>query len=146
MHLLHALILEKHPHAKVFIQSNWPQCTTGAIAPRGSPEAGYPAFADGERYFLFDEGQTTYWDDTLWGELKDTIQATAGSTANSVHAILFCSYGKTTQNDQRTKTSGRGKDDPDQEGDSTPEKFSFKGLHTCVYNNKAQYSSIRNRL
>ena len=42
-----------------------------------------------ERYFLFDEGQSTYWDWTLWVEFKDSIQA----SNKPVYAILFCSYG-----------------------------------------------------
>jgi hypothetical protein len=49
---------------------------------------GYPSIADAERYFLFDEGQTTYWDRTLWVSFKDYIEPFKGA-----YAILFCNYG-----------------------------------------------------
>jgi len=103
MYLLHALILETRPNAEVFIRKEWPKELLGQRSTEESlAEAlpGYPSFADRERYFLFDEGQTTYWDTTLWVAFKDTIQ----STNQPVYAILFCSYGNENVSDFKLST------------------------------------------
>lgn len=50
---------------------------------------GYPNFNGGERFFLFDEGQSSYWDTSLWSVLRDEIQ----DTHKPVYAILFSRYG-----------------------------------------------------
>jgi hypothetical protein len=93
MYLLHARIIEKHPKAEVIIIKDWPKQQLELMNDEMRMMEnlpGYPSFADKERYFLFDEGQTTYWDSTLWVVFKDSIQ----SGINPVYAILFCSYGK----------------------------------------------------
>jgi len=90
MYLLHARIVKERPDAEVFLHKAWPQKlmkqNTGRLAEH---LPGFPSFENGERYFLFDEGQTTYWDDILWAELKDSFQ----SSSKPIYAILFCSYG-----------------------------------------------------
>jgi hypothetical protein len=76
MYLLHARIVKERPDAQVFLHKAWPQKSmkesTGRLAEH---LLGFPSFENGERYFLFDEGQTTYWDDILWAELKDSFQS-----------------------------------------------------------------------
>jgi hypothetical protein len=92
MYLLRARIVKERPNAKVFIHKNWPRELLKTIKDNDRLKEylpGYPSFDDEERYFLFDEGQTTYWDTSLWLAFKDNIQ----SLKNPVYAILFCSYG-----------------------------------------------------
>jgi hypothetical protein len=95
MNLLHARIVEKHPKAEVIIIKDWPEQQLGSTTEEKRMRQnlpGYPSFTDRERYFLFDEGHTTYWDSTLWVVFKDCIQ----SRSIPVYAILFCSYGNGT--------------------------------------------------
>jgi hypothetical protein len=90
MELLHAHIVKEHPDAQVFIHEAWPENLMKENTKRIAENLpGYPSFENGERYFLFDEGQTTYWDAFLWKVLKDKFQ----SSSSPVYAILFCSYG-----------------------------------------------------
>jgi hypothetical protein len=90
MYLLHAHIVNERPDAQVFLHKAWPQKIMKENEERLVEKLpGYPSFHNGERYFLFDEGQTTYWDDILWAELKDSFQ----SPKKPIYAILFCSYG-----------------------------------------------------
>jgi hypothetical protein len=93
MQLLHAHILKERPNATVFIRRNWPRESLESMDVDDRLKMalpGYPSFADvGERYFLFDEGQTTYWDTTLWGAFKDNIK----SLQNPTYVILFCRFG-----------------------------------------------------
>lgn len=98
MHLLHARIVQERPKAKVIIHPHWPIEELDKIpwSVRLKNELpGYPEFADEERYFLFDEGQTTYWDKDLWLTFKHNIQTNAQSadTGHHAYAILFCSFG-----------------------------------------------------
>jgi hypothetical protein len=92
MYLLHAHIVKERPNATVFIQNDWPIESLKSMDDNDRVKTalpGYPSFNDGERYFLFDEGQTTYWDTTLWVAFKDNIQ----SLQNLTYVILFCRYG-----------------------------------------------------
>jgi hypothetical protein len=91
MQLLHAHIVKARPNAKVHIYKDWDQKSLEDMM--GDERMieflpGYPSFNDAERFFLFDEGQTTYWDRTLWVTFKDNIKGLTGA-----YAILFCSYG-----------------------------------------------------
>jgi hypothetical protein len=97
MQLLHAHILKKRPNAKVYIYTDWPRALLRELSPNDRMIKflpGYPSFADTERYFLFDEGHTTYWDSTLWVTFKDYIKGLTGA-----YAILFCSFGNEVEND-----------------------------------------------
>ncbi|KAG8808282.1 hypothetical protein FRC18_005119 [Serendipita sp. 400] len=93
MHLLHARIVNEDHNAKVYIYKHWPQNTMESI--EGEERVrhylpGYPQFQGLKTYFLFDEGQTSYWDDDLWLAFKDYIQS---KQSKLVFVILFCSYG-----------------------------------------------------
>jgi hypothetical protein len=101
MHLLHQRILEECPEAAVTILTNWPREKLEPMDEESrmvEKVPGYPSFDDNDRYFLFDEGQSTYWDTTLWVAFKDRFQVIRDPKPplKSVYAILFCSYGNET--------------------------------------------------
>ena len=103
MDLLHARILKERPDAEVIINRYWPEKELTSMTGDDRLKEklpGYPSFADKERYFLFDEGQTTYWDEALWLAFKDTIQ----SMQKPVYAILFCTYGNEEVRDPKSVT------------------------------------------
>jgi hypothetical protein len=91
MHLLHAHFMKKVPDAQVFIETAWPKGSGKESEERVKNLPGYPFFAKGKRYFLFDSAQNTYWDWYLWWVFKNSIQG--ASEKVSVYAILFCRYG-----------------------------------------------------
>ena len=102
MLLLHAHIVKKRPNAKVHIFKDWPQKPLEEMM--GNDRMirllpGYPFFEDAERFFLFDEGQTTYWDRTLWVTFKDNIKGLTGA-----YAILFCGYGNEVESNPDVPT------------------------------------------
>ena len=103
MHLLHRRILKKYPEAEVIILKNWPKEQLQPMSQQQRLEEflpGYPSFTDKERFFLFDEGQTTYWDTTLWAIFKDEFQSIRKpeEPRKLVYAILFCSHGNENVN------------------------------------------------
>ncbi|KAG8841762.1 hypothetical protein FRB91_004704, partial [Serendipita sp. 411] len=103
MHLLHARIVNEDHNAKVYIYKHWPQNTMESI--EGEERVrhylpGYPQFQGLKTYFLFDEGQTSYWDDDLWLAFKDYIQS---KQSKLVFVILFCSYGDRRVRPQEVK-------------------------------------------
>jgi hypothetical protein len=92
MHLLHAHILKSRKDPKVYIYRNWPQTELGSQDSEvrlAKKLPGYPSFDDKERFFLFDEGHTTYWDKGLWLAFKDRIRY----LQRPVYVIVFCTYG-----------------------------------------------------
>ena len=111
MRLLHARILKVVPDAQVFIEITWPNQTLKQNEERFAEKLpGYPAFEGETRYFLFDDGQDTYWDPHLWAAFKNTIQESRKDV--HVYAILFCTYGNDDVIDDALHTSisfGRGK-------------------------------------
>jgi hypothetical protein len=101
MNLIHRRLVNEHPNAQVFITNAWPKNIMKENTRRIAENLpGYPSFEDGVRYFLFDEGQTTYWDDPLWVVFKNHIQ----SSDKGVYAILFCSYGNESVSDDPSIT------------------------------------------
>jgi hypothetical protein len=90
--------MKKVPEAQISIQAAWPKGSLKENEERVADKLpGYPSFENGKRYFMFNSGQTTYWDPLLWVALKNTIQ---GASENiSVYAILFCRYGIEDIND-----------------------------------------------
>lgn len=93
MHLLHARILEEIPEADVYIFPNWPEETLPTEPKKRMEKClpGFPLFKGRQRYFLFDEGQTSYWDDRLWLLFKNSFAV--DDPERSAFAIIFCSYG-----------------------------------------------------
>jgi hypothetical protein len=88
--LLHAHILKCHEDAEVFIYDRWPQRELESWEDRLRVLLpGYPTFDNKERFFLFDKGNTTYWDEDLWKAFKNKFQ----SAVRPVYAIIFCNYG-----------------------------------------------------
>jgi hypothetical protein len=101
MYLLDAYIMQRDPEAQVFILPTWPKEEMKEKKERLAEYLpGYPFFQNMKRYFLFDEGQSTYWDARLWTAFKNTIQGS--SETASVYAILFCSYGNEDVTDGTT--------------------------------------------
>ncbi|PVF92385.1 hypothetical protein CPB86DRAFT_717580 [Serendipita vermifera] len=95
MHLLHARIMEETPDAQVYIHDSWPEDKLRSRDYRNhlyEKLPGYPNFRDSPRYFLFDKGETTYWDGSLWLTFKDRIQPQIRQHG-LVWAILFSNYG-----------------------------------------------------
>jgi hypothetical protein len=90
MHLLHARIMSEYPDAQVYIYEHWPieeleRINSHTRIKRYFPGSRY--FQDGQRrYFLFDEGQTSYWDKCLWLMFKDGIQG----IPNNAFMVNFC--------------------------------------------------------
>lgn len=90
LRLLQAHIEQCRKGAEVYVHSHWPQHQLEGWKDRLREKLpGYPNFSDKERFFLFDEGQTSYWDQGLWLTLRNTIQ----EFPNPCYAIVFCSYG-----------------------------------------------------
>ncbi|PVG04758.1 hypothetical protein CPB86DRAFT_15952 [Serendipita vermifera] len=106
MHLLHARIKHKYPNAHTHIFKNWPSANYGKLEWEQRMQQylpGWPTFQDCRRYFLFDEGQSSYWDENLWIIFKDYIQAAGRS--NEAFVILFCSYGNESVRDPEQKST-----------------------------------------
>jgi hypothetical protein len=93
MYLLHAHILRHHKEAEVVVHRLWPRTELELRDDRLTVELpGYPwtTFDDSkERFFLFDQGQTTHWDTSLWSAFKNLVQ---GSN-KPVYVAIFGGYG-----------------------------------------------------
>ena len=86
MKLLHYHINKSNPNATIHVFKKWdkPQMERELQETLGIAGADY-----GDHYFLFDDGQATYWDDELWTWFKDTCQ-----TGQQFWAILFSVYDR----------------------------------------------------
>ncbi|KAG8777111.1 hypothetical protein FRC15_011526 [Serendipita sp. 397] len=99
--LLHAHILETCKDADIIIHRSWPESKLKSRDDRLEVELpGYPSFKDKDRFFLFDEGQTSYWDTELWQCFKDTVQRKLGL----IYVIIFCSHGNENVRDPNIPT------------------------------------------
>ncbi|KAG8766434.1 hypothetical protein FRC20_006290 [Serendipita sp. 405] len=92
MDLLHNVIREKRPEAQVFVINGWARSQLEQFAFKDR----WPQKIDGwdgyqkDDFYLIDEGHTSYWDEELWKDFKDSVQRT--SVADAPYVILFCSY------------------------------------------------------
>jgi energy-coupling factor transporter ATP-binding protein EcfA2 len=90
LRLLHHVIHEDRPNARVFVVNGWPKMALESFNPWDRwPEMvqnwdGYKK----DDFYLIDEGHTSYWD--LWKDFKDKFQST--SIIDAPYAVLFCSY------------------------------------------------------
>ncbi len=93
MNLLHAFILEQAPSAFVNTQHSWPAGGSGLSLKERLRlvDPAYPRHQrDGIAYLLFDEGQETYEDQSLW---NDFFKRVSDGGYGLYHVILFCNYG-----------------------------------------------------
>ncbi len=92
MLLLHKFILTRSRSASVKIVDAWPRKWSNlAINDRiVRLMSGLPPDST-EKYILFDNGQDTYWDTSLWETLFKSIPG-----MHDLHLILFCAYGSPT--------------------------------------------------
>jgi hypothetical protein len=91
MNLLHAFILEQEPSAIVIAQTSWPPAGSG-LSLDECLQLVDPAFPSGDdlTYLLFDEGQESYQDQSLW---NDFFKRVCDRDYNHYRVVLFCSYG-----------------------------------------------------
>jgi hypothetical protein len=93
MHLLHSVIIENRPNARVFVINGW---SSSELQHLDSLKDCWSKKIDGwdgyrkDDFYLIDEGHTSYWDQSLWKDFKDQFQRT--SVANAPHVVLFCNY------------------------------------------------------
>lgn len=103
MYLLYQRILKDIPDAQVFIINSWPRGELGrlpfleerfraAISHSTFKSSKFSGLKQSEKvFYLFDSGQSTYWDQELVNFLKNNCQSLAFD--RRPHAILFCRYG-----------------------------------------------------
>ena len=88
MNLMEIHIKDTHEEAEVAVFENWPKDQMKSNNNRLAELPGFPKFGDKEYFFLFDQGQTSYWDNDLWPFLKDYVQR----KVFNLYVVLFCSY------------------------------------------------------
>ena len=86
MKLLYHRIDQENPNANIHVFKIWDKPKMERDLEQALGIAG--AYSS-DHYFLFDDGQATYWDDELWTWFKDTCQ-----TGQQFRAILFSVYDK----------------------------------------------------
>ena len=89
LNLLHDHIHTHHPDAKIHIFRSWKARTLERLSFEKRIGLRKPYNRDRERYFLFDDGQYSYWDDELLNWFKDVCQVPG---TPKFRAILFCSH------------------------------------------------------
>lgn len=92
MKLLWKYITQEHPEDRVSIIKSWPIRPHSSLSERFQAQlSGFPdEEIPGIHYLLFDEGQSTYWDETLWVIFKDEVQDPAAGMKRP-RVVLFCS-------------------------------------------------------
>jgi len=94
LRLLHQVIREDRPNARVFVVDGWPSSVLESL--NGWDR--WPKMVqnwDGyqkDDFYLIDKGHTSYWDQDLWKDFKDKFQST--SIMDAPYAVLFCSYSE----------------------------------------------------
>jgi len=92
--LLHLVISEERPNARVFVVPRWPKMALQDLHFEDRWPKVVPDW-DGHKnddFYLIDEGHTTYWDEDLWQSLKDDFQSK--TNIDTRYAVLFCSYSQ----------------------------------------------------
>ena len=75
LRLLHQVICEDRPNARVFVVEGWPKTNLERLDSWDR----WPTMIqnwDGYKsddFYLIDEGHTSYWDETLWKHFKDNF-------------------------------------------------------------------------
>jgi energy-coupling factor transporter ATP-binding protein EcfA2 len=94
LRLLHQVIREDRPNARVFVVDGWPSSVLESLDvwdrwPKMVQNwEGYQK----DDFYLIDKGHTSYWDQHLWKDFKDKFQST--SIMDAPYAVLFCSYSE----------------------------------------------------
>jgi hypothetical protein len=94
LRLLHQVILEGRPNARVFVVKGWPETDLQNL----HFDDRWPKMVQnwdgykGDDFYLIDEGHTSYWDENLWKDFKDNFQRT--NIINAPYAVLFCNYSE----------------------------------------------------
>jgi len=88
LRLFHYHIHTHHPAAKIHIFRSWKSRNLEDLSFEKRIGLRKPYEPDRVRYFLFDDGESCYWDDLLWNWFKDVCQV----RGTRFRAILFCSH------------------------------------------------------
>jgi energy-coupling factor transporter ATP-binding protein EcfA2 len=94
LHLLHQVIRDERPNARVFVVRGWARANLENLDFRKR----WPKMVENwdgykkDDFYLIDEGHTSYWDQDLWKDFKDDFQS--NTVINAPYAVLFCSYSE----------------------------------------------------